>query len=122
MATALINGGPDYLVELDTGAIIDGFELDDPIRGVLDNPDYVLDGTTDFADITTYIETVNIRRGRQLTTDQTTQAGTCSFTMKETETDQNLNPLNYASIYYDSAQDIPGLAPLRIVRVSRDGE
>ena len=122
MATALINGGPDYLVELDTGAIVDGFELNDAIRGVLDNPDYVLDGTTDFADITTYIETVNIRRGRQLTTDQTTQAGTCSFTMKETETDQNLNPLNDASIYYDSAQDIPGLAPLRIVRVSRDGE
>jgi len=122
MATTLLNGGPDYLVELDTGAIVDGFELDDPIRGVLNNSDYVLDGTTDFADITSYIETVNIRRGRQLTTDQTTQAGTCSFTMKETETDQNLNPLNDASIYYDSAQDIPGLAPLRIVRVSRDGE
>ena len=122
MATALLNGGPDYLIELDTGAIVDGFELDDAVRGVLDNPDYVLDGTTDFADITTYVETVNIRRGRQLTTDQINQAGTCSFTMTETALDQNLNPLNDASIYYDTAQDIPGLAPLRIVRVSRDGE
>ena len=98
MATALLNGGPDYLIELDTGAIVDGFELDDAVRGVLDNPDYVLDGTTDFADITTYVETVNIRRGRQLTTDQINQAGTCSFTMTETALDQNLNPLNDASI------------------------
>ena len=49
MATALINGGPDYLVELDTGATVDGFELGDAVRGVLDNPDYVLNGTTDFA-------------------------------------------------------------------------
>jgi len=122
MATALINGGPDYLVELDTGAIIDGFELDDAIRGVLDNPDYVLNGTTDFADITTYVETVNIRRGRQRTTDQTTQAGTCSFTMKEYALDQNLNPLNDLSIYYDTAAEMPGLAPMRIVRVSRNGQ
>ena len=122
MATALINGGPDYLIELDTGAVVDGFELDDAIRGVLNNPDYVLDGTTEFADITQYVETVNIRRGRQRTTDQTTQAGTCSFTMTEYALDQNLNPLNDLSIYYDSAQDMPGLAPLRIVRVSRDGQ
>jgi len=122
MATALVNGGPDYLVELDTGAIVNGFELDDPIRGVLDNATYVLDGSTSFADITQYVETINIRRGRQLTTDQTTQAGTCSFTMKETATDQNLNPLNDASVYYDTAQNIPGLAPMRIVRISRSGQ
>ena len=122
MATALKNGGPDYLIELDTGAIVDGFELDDAVRGVLNNPDYVLNGFTEFADITQYVETVNIRRGRQRTTDQTTQAGTCSFTMTEYAQDQNLNPLNDLSVYYDTAQDMPGLAPLRIVRVSRDSE
>jgi len=122
MATALINGGPDYLIELDTGAIVDGFELDDAVKGVLNNPDYVLNGFTEFADITQYVETVNIRRGRQRTTDQTTQAGTCSFTMREYALDQNLNPLNDLSVYYDTAQDMPGLAPLRIVRVSRDSE
>jgi len=122
MATALINGGPDYLIELDTGAIVDGFELDDAVRGVLNNSDYVLNGFTEFADITQYVETVNIRRGRQRTTDQTTQAGTCSFTMTEYAQDQNLNPLNDLSVYYDTAQDMPGLAPLRIVRVSRDSE
>jgi hypothetical protein len=122
MATALLNGGPDYIVELDTGAILDGFELDDAIKGVLDNSQYVLNGTTEFADITQYIETVNIRRGRQRTTDQTTQAGTCSFTMTEYDLNQELNPLNDLSIYYDRAQDMPGLAPMRIVRVSRSGE
>lgn len=122
MATALLNGGPDYLVELDTGAIVDGFELDDATRGVLNNPDYVLDGTTEFADITQYVEQISIKRGRQRTTDQTTQAGTCAFSMREYETDQNLNPLNDLSVYYDTAQDLPGLAPMRIVRVSRDSE
>jgi hypothetical protein len=122
VATALLNGGPDYIIELDTGAILDGFELDDAIKGVLDNSQYVLNGTTEFADITQYIETVNIRRGRQRTTDQTTQAGTCSFTMTEYDLNQELNPLNDLSIYYDSAQDMPGLAPMRIVRVSRSGE
>jgi hypothetical protein len=122
MATALVNGGPDYIIELDTGAILDGFELDDAVQGVLDNPDYVLDGTTEFADITEYVETINIRRGRQRTTDQTTQAGTCSFTMTEYGLDQNLNPLNDLSIYYDAAENMPGLAPMRIVRVSRSGE
>ena len=43
MATALLNGGPDYLIELDTGAIIDGFELDDaismPVAAPIGRPD-----------------------------------------------------------------------------------
>ena len=121
MATALINGGPDYLVELDTGGIVNGFTLDSK-KGKLDNLIYVLDGNTEFADITEYVQTVNIKRGRQRTTDQTTQAGTCSFTMREYNLDQELNPLNDASIYFNSGEDMPGLAPLRIVRISRDGE
>ena len=121
MATALLNGGPDYLVELDTGAIVNGFTLDSK-KGKLDNSIYVLDGNTDFADITEYVETVNIRRGRQQTTDQTTQAGTCSFTMREYALDQELNPLNDASIYFNSGDNMPGLAPLRKVQISRDGE
>ncbi len=120
MAVTVPNAG-DILVELDTGAIIDGFELDDAIRGVLNNPDFVLDGTTEFADITTYVQSLSIRRGRERTTDQANQSGTLTFTMLE-DTAQELNPLNPLSIYFNEAADLPGLAPLRQVRVSRDGE
>ena len=120
MAVTVPNAG-DILVELDTGAIVDGFELDDAIRGVLNNPDFVLDGTTEFADITTYVQSLSIRRGRERTTDQANQSGTLTFTMQE-DANQELNPLNPLSIYYNQAADLPGLAPLRQVRVSRDGE
>ena len=120
MAVTVPNAG-DILVELDTGAIIDGFELDDAIRGVLNNPDFVLDGTTEFADITTYVRSLSIRRGRERTTDQANQSGTLTFTMQE-DAAQELNPLNDLSIYYNQAAGMPGLAPLRQVRVSRDGE
>jgi len=122
MATALINGGPDYLVELDTGTIVNGFTLDAPKKGKLDNDTFVLDGTTDFADITEYVEQISIKRGRQRTTDQTTQAGTCSFSMREYEANQEINPLNETSVYYNTGQNSSGLAPMRIVRISRDGE
>jgi len=120
MAVTVPNAGV-ILVELDTGALLDAFELDDAVRGVLDNPDYVLDGTTEFADITTYVQSLSIRRGRARTTDQANQSGTLTFTMQE-DAAQELNPLNPLSIYYNETAEMPGLAPLRQVRVSRDGE
>ena len=120
MAVTVPNAGV-ILVELDTGALLDAFELDDAVRGVLDNPVYVLNGTTEFADITTYVQSLSIRRGRARTTDQANQSGTLTFTMQE-DAAQELNPLNDLSIYYNQTDDMPGLAPLRQVRVSRDGE
>ena len=55
----------DYTVELDTGFLQDAFLLDDATAGVLNNTEYVLDGTTQFADVTDGTLNVNIKRGRR---------------------------------------------------------
>jgi hypothetical protein len=117
MATSVVQSG-DYLLELDTGFQIDAFVLDDALKGVLDNTDYVLDGTTQFADITPFVTDIRYKRGRQRT-DYQFGAGTMSFNMLD-ETGI-LGPYDTSSPYYDPANNEPGLAPLRKVRLSRDG-
>ena len=117
MATSVVQSG-DYLLELDTGFQVDGFVLDDALKGVLNNTDYVLDGTTQFADITPFVTDIRYRRGRQRT-DYQFGAGTMSFNMLD-ETGI-LGPYDSSSPYYDPANNEPGLAPLRKVRLSRDG-
>jgi hypothetical protein len=49
MAGVAVVGSGNYELFIDTGFIQDGFILDDATAGVLDNTQYVLDGTTDFA-------------------------------------------------------------------------
>ena len=44
--TAVVASG-NYDLEIDTGFIQDAFLLDDPVAGLLNNTQYVLDGTTD---------------------------------------------------------------------------
>jgi hypothetical protein len=118
MASTVVQSG-DYLLELDTGFSIDAFTLDDSLKGVLNNTSYVLDGTTQFADITQYATDINYKRGRQKTDDQF-GAGIMSFTM--TDDTGILGPYDSTSPYYDPANNEPGLAPMRTVRLSRDGE
>jgi hypothetical protein len=117
VATTIVQSG-DYLLELDTGFQVDAFLLNDALKGVLDNTQYVLDGTTQFADITEFATNIQYKRGRQRTDDQF-GAGTMSFTMLD-ETGI-LGPYDSTSPYYDPANNEPGLAPLRKVRLSRDG-
>ena len=52
--------GQTYKVLMDTGLLQDAFTLD---SSTLNGPD-VLDGSTDFADVTEYVTSVSIRRGR----------------------------------------------------------
>ncbi|CAB4180339.1 hypothetical protein UFOVP1047_22, partial [uncultured Caudovirales phage] len=47
---AVLDSG-NYDLQIATGFLVDAFTLDDPVRGVLDDPDYVLDGTTEFASV-----------------------------------------------------------------------
>lgn len=56
----------------------DFFTLDDPLRGVLDNVSYPL--ADDFADVSSYVRAVDIRRGRS---EETTSvdAGTATVTL-----------------------------------------
>ncbi len=115
MATAVVGSG-DYLLEIDTGQIDDAFILDDAVRGVLNNSDYVLDGTTTFADITTGVNSITVRRGRRDQGDQFS-AGTMSFEMLDTA--GLFNPFDTQSVYYNTADSQPGLAPMRKVRLYR---
>ena len=120
MATPVVQSG-DYLIELDTGFLQDAFTLDDATRGVLNNTDYVLDGTTQFADITQWCQRVTYRRGRRLDTDQF-GPGTMTVLLDDTLAGGILSPYDTSSPYYDPANDQPGLAPLRAIRLSRQGE
>ena len=104
----------DYTVELDTGLDTISLRLD---SGQL-NVD-VLGPNTDFEDITDYVVGVNYKRGRATPFDQF-GAGTMSFTLNDTLAGGLLNPFNTNSIYYDTAENVPGLAPMRRVRVLRE--
>jgi hypothetical protein len=118
MAAAVVQSG-SYLLELDTGFQVDGFVLDDSLKGVLNNTEYVLDGTTQFADITEFTTQVSYKRGRQKTDDQF-GAALMSFVMRD-ETGI-LGPYDTSSPYYDPTNNQPGLAPMRKIRLSRDTE
>jgi hypothetical protein len=115
--TAVIQAG-NYELLIDTGFLQDAFILDDTIAGVLNNTEYVLDGTTQFADVTDGVLNVNVKRGRQDVGDQFS-AGTMTFTLNDTLADGVFNPFDTQSPYYDTALSQPGLAPMREVRLSR---
>jgi hypothetical protein len=80
------------------------------------NSDYVLDGTTDFADVLNSVLNINVRRGRRDVGDQFS-AGTMTFTIQDV--DGVFNPFDENSPYYDTPQSKPGLAPLRAVQLIR---
>jgi hypothetical protein len=99
---------------------VDAFTLDDATKGVLNNSDYVLNGTTQFADITQWCQRVTYRRGRRLDTDQF-GPGTMTVVLDDTLAGGILSPYDTSSPYYDVANNEPGLAPLRVIRLSRQG-
>ena len=113
--TAVVASG-NYDLEIDTGFQVDGFELDNALKGVLNNTQYVLDGTTEYAAVLDGVNQINIRRGRRDQGDQFS-AGTMTFTMLDT--DGIFMPFDESSPYYNTADAKPGLAPLRRVRLSR---
>ena len=116
MAAAVVQAG-NYLLELDTGFLQDAFTLNDATKGVLDNTQFVLNGTTQFADITDFTTNVQYNRGRKKS-DYQFGAGTMSFTMRD-ETGI-LGPYDTSSPYYDPDNNQPGLAPMRRIRLSRN--
>ena len=119
--TATIVQSGDYTLEIDTGAPVRGFRLDDALRGVLDGTTFVLDGLTDFADVTDGARNIQINRGRRDINDQFA-AGTMSFILDDTAAGGVFNPFASDSPYYDPSNDQPGLAPMRLVRLYRESE
>ena len=120
MSTAVVQSG-DYTLEIDTGAPVQGFRLDDTVRGVLDGTTFVLDGLTDFADVTDGVKGIRIKRGRRDIKDQFS-AGTMTFVLDDTAAGGVFNPFATDSPYYDPDNVKPGLAPMRLVRLYREAE
>ena len=118
MSAAVVQAGT-YLLELDTGFDVNSFRLNDNEKGVLNNTTYGLGPQTTYADITEFVTEVRYKRGRQRIDDQF-GAGTMSFTMRD-ETGI-LGPYDTNSPYYDPMNDMPGLAPMRRIRLSRSSE
>jgi hypothetical protein len=120
MAATIVQSG-SYDLRIATGFLVDAFTLDDPVKGVLNSTDYVLDGTTEFASVIDGATGISVFRGRRDIGDQFT-AGTMSFDLNDTFTGGIFNPFDTESPYYDTAQAVPGLAPMRKVVLSREGE
>ena len=116
MAGTAIVGAGNYTLEIDTGFIQDAFILDDAIAGVLNSTTYVLDGTTNFADVTTGINSISVKRGRR---DQGDQFSAGTMVLNMLDTSGIFNPFDQQSPYFDPLTAQPGLAPMRKVRLAR---
>ena len=117
MPATLVTGG-SYTLEIGAGFDEDAFILDESL---LDGPD-VLDGDgEEFYDITDKVTNIRVSRGRKQPIDAF-GAGTMIVSMQQKETERSLDPFNTSSIYFNTAEDQPGLGPLRPIRLSREGE
>lgn len=101
--------GETVKVLLDVGFLADAFTLD---SSTLNGSD-VLDGSTDFVDITEYVTSVNINRGRATQLDAF-NAGNCSITADDKAAGRRFDPLNTSSDWYQGSL---GIAPKRQVQV-----
>lgn len=112
---AVVDSG-NYDLQIETGFLVNSFRLDNTLAGVLDNTVYVLDGTTEYADVMADCTNVMVRRGRRDIGDQFS-AGTMTFTIQDV--DGIFNPFDENSPYYDTPASKPGLAPMRKVQLIR---
>ena len=120
MAAVTIPNAGTYDLLVDVGFLIDGFTLDDPVKGLLDSTQYVLDGSTTFASVAEGTLNVSVKRGRADENDAITN-GTMSFTLNDTLADGVFNPFDDdpSNPFYDQALGVPGLAPARAVQLIR---
>jgi hypothetical protein len=111
----VVNAG-NYDLQIDAGFTVDAFTLDDTLKGVLDNTVFVLNGTTQFASVIESTQSVSVKRGRRDIGD-TFSAGTMSFEILDVS--GIFNPFDENSPFYDVNQSVPGLAPMREVKLIR---
>jgi hypothetical protein len=89
-----------------------GFKLDDPVKGVLNNVEFILAGTL-FYDISDRVQNVSTRRGKSEALDRI-DAGLSSITLNNT--DRLFDPLYEEGLYYGQ------LVPRREVRIKANDE
>lgn len=101
--------GQTYKVLLDTGLLQNEFQLD---SSQLDGTN-VLDGTVDFADVTEYVLSASIRRGRP---DQLASmpVGVATIILDDQASQRAFDPSNTASPYVESGY---GIAPMRYAQI-----
>lgn len=87
------------------------FVLNSPVAGVLDNADWTLAGTI-FYDITNYVESVSIRRGKSRLLDRF-QAGSCQVVLDNTS--RAFDPT------YSDSPFFGNILPRREIRISVNG-
>ena len=114
---AVISGG-DYLLELSTGYDSSAFYLDDSTL----NGTAVLDGDgLDYVDISNLVQDITVSRGRKRPRD-VFGPGQMAVSINIPKTNRDLDPFNTSSPYYNILTEQPGLAPLRDIRLSRNGD
>jgi hypothetical protein len=87
------------------------FILDDPVQGVLDNTEYTLGGTL-FYDVSEYVRSVSVRRGKSRQLDRFT-AGAASIELNNNS--RAFDPENLASPFYGQ------IIPKRTIKVQTAG-
>ena len=98
--------GSTYKVLLDVGFVANEFILDtSELDGFA-----VLDGSTDFVDITEYVTNININRGRASQLDLF-PSSSCTIVADDRMADRYFDPLNTSSAWYSGGT--VGIAPRR---------
>lgn len=98
--------GSTYKVLLDVGFVANEFILDtSELDGFA-----VLDGGTDFVDITEYVTNININRGRATQLDSF-PSSSCTIVADDRAADRYFDPLNASSAWYSGGT--VGIAPRR---------
>jgi hypothetical protein len=120
MAATIVQSG-SYDLLIDTGFLVNSFVLDDIDKGVLNNTEYVLNGTTQYASVIDGSTNITVTRGRRDIGDQFT-AGSMNFNLLDGYAGGVFNPFNQDSPFFDTANAQPGLAPMRNVILTREGE
>lgn len=106
---ATMKWGEVMKVLLDVGFLTDSFKLD---TSTLDGTDK-LDGTTSYVDITNFVQSININRGRSNQLD-VFNSGTLAIVADDRAASRYFDPINTASPWY---QGTNGIAPRRNVEV-----
>lgn len=109
--------GETLTVLMELGFPVNEFTLDSATLGVLDE-DY-LDGTLLGDDVSAFVKSINITRGRS---DQLQQfaAGTCSIVLNNN--DRRFDPINESSPYWNPVTNKSGVTPRRKVTVKLGAE
>ena len=106
----LMPWGETLKVLLDAGFIANSFTLD---YSTLGGPN-VLDGSTEFVDVTEWVLSVAISRGRTDLLRPAFQPGVCQIVLDDRAANRAFDPANTASPYYEG--DL-GIAPRRFLEV-----